>query len=211
MDILPIFLNSLKPLLWFLPILFLIAFLKSPFFKGWFGEKLVNIKSNRTLPKDIYHAFHDVLIEDDLGMTQIDHIYISKFGIFVIETKNYKGWIYGKAHDKEWTKNVYGKKYPFQNPLHQNYRHIKALEKVLNISHDNFHSVVVFAGECELKSHFPDNVCYLYEFTDYILSFDEIVFSEDEIQYLINSLNLTKLENNNDNKKSHLKQLREKH
>ncbi|AWY20811.1 hypothetical protein DQF64_10145 [Moraxella bovis] len=71
--------------------------------------------------------------------------------------------------------------------------------------------MVVFAGECELKSHFPDNVCYLYEFTDYILSFDEIVFSEDEIQYLINILNLTKLENNNDNKKSHLKQLREKH
>lgn len=49
------------------------------------------------------------LIEDDLGMTQIDHIYISKFGIFVVETKNYKGWIYGKTHDKEWTKNVYGK------------------------------------------------------------------------------------------------------
>jgi hypothetical protein len=84
--------------------------------------------------------------------TQIDHVVVSNYGIFVIETKNYKGWILGKEKDEYWTQNIYGRKNKFKNPIRQNYGHIKALEKLL----DSFKeipiiSIVAFCGGCELK------------------------------------------------------------
>ena len=51
---------------------------------------------------------------------------LSEYGIFVIETKNYSGWILGGEYSEEWTKNVYGKKYKFRNPLKQNYTHVNS-------------------------------------------------------------------------------------
>jgi hypothetical protein len=59
--------------------------------------------------------------------TQIDHVLVSVYGIFVIETKNMKGWIFGDERSAQWTQSIFGKKSRFQNPLRQNYRHVKAL------------------------------------------------------------------------------------
>lgn len=79
--------------------------------------------------------------------------------IFVIETKNMEGWIFGDAKSRRWTQNLYGKKLPFQNPLDQNYRHTKALEEFLGLPASHFHSVVCFVGDtCELKTEMPPNV-----------------------------------------------------
>ncbi len=64
----------LKPILWLFPILIVIALLKSPLFKGWFGEKLVESKAKRRLPAEIYRSFKNVTIPDGTGTTQIDHI-----------------------------------------------------------------------------------------------------------------------------------------
>lgn len=63
----------------------------------------------------------------DTHTTQIDHIVVSIHGIFVIETKNYKGWIYGNSNNEYWTQNIYGNKYSLYNPLLQNKNHIKSL------------------------------------------------------------------------------------
>ena len=64
------------------------------------------------------------------GTTQIDHILVSAYGIFVIETKNLKGWIFGSAENATWTQVLAGKKYPFQNPLKQNYRHTRCARRL---------------------------------------------------------------------------------
>ena len=180
--------NALKPLLWFLPVLLLIAFLKSPLVKGWFGEKLIEKKGNRRLAPSIYIPFHNVTIPDDCGTTQIDHVYVSQFGIFVVETKNYKGWIFGSERDAQWTQTIYGKKSRFQNPLRQNYRHTKSLAALLGIPDTNFHSVVVFVGECELKTKLPDNVCTLANFDRHILSFQSKILSAAQVNAACESL-----------------------
>ena len=99
----------LKQIWWLIPLFLIISFLKSPTFKGWFGEKMVEKAANRKLPHDSYHDLQNVTLATDEGSTQIDHIYVSRFGIFVVETKNYKGWIYGKVKDAKWTQNIYGK------------------------------------------------------------------------------------------------------
>ncbi len=84
-----------KGILFVLPLVFLIliaAFLlKHRTVKGWLGEKVTGVGLLTKLDKDIYHAIHDVIIPSLDGTTQIDHILVSKYGIFVIETKNIQG------------------------------------------------------------------------------------------------------------------------
>ena len=82
---------------WFLLPLLAFAFVwKTRIFKGWFGEASANSYFNRKLDRRAYHLLHDVTLPmEGGGTTQIDHIIVSAFGLFVIETKNMKGWIFG--------------------------------------------------------------------------------------------------------------------
>ena len=90
---------AFKPLLplifMFMGVSLLLAFLKSPYFKGKMGEKMV-LSHAEQLGED-YVMLHDCTLPCADGTTQIDHILISPFGVFVIETKNYDGWIFGGA------------------------------------------------------------------------------------------------------------------
>jgi len=76
---------------WFLPLFVLAALLKSSWFKGLIGEAMVNMAAKLFLNKSDYHLIKNVTLPTESGTTQIDHIIVSRFGIFVIETKNMKG------------------------------------------------------------------------------------------------------------------------
>ena len=94
------------------------------------------------------------------GTREIDLLFITAKGIFVIESKNYKGYIFGSEDRQEWTVTLYaGKsftgrkrtnKYHFFNPVWQNDAHIKALRRYLGMNIPMF-SLIVFSNECELK------------------------------------------------------------
>ncbi|KFK48028.1 nuclease, partial [Vibrio vulnificus] len=143
---------------WYLiPLLFVISLFKSRWFKGVFGEFLVN-KLLSQLPTSDYTLVKDVTLPTEDGTTQIDHIVVSKFGVFVIETKNMKGWIFGSKEQKQWTQKIYRHSSKFQNPLHQNYKHVKTLESLLNIDSSKTHSVIVFIGDSTVKTDMPENV-----------------------------------------------------
>lgn len=75
--------------------------LKMPMWKGKYSEKLVNNKIQE-LPEE-YVVFNDLLFESNGYSTQIDHIVVSPYGVFVIETKGYKGWILGRENGEYWT------------------------------------------------------------------------------------------------------------
>lgn len=98
--------------------------------KGVMGEKRV-AHILKKLPEDRYKVINNLLIQNNGYTTQIDHIVVSVYGIFVIETKTYQGWIYGGENSDYWTQNIYGNKYQLRNPIHQNYGHIKALKPVI--------------------------------------------------------------------------------
>ena len=132
----------------------------SPGAKGARGERRVNSILNRQLPSGEYKAFHDVTLHTSRGATQIDHIVVSRYGVFVIETKNYTGWIFGDSKSKQWTQTIYRHKSRFQNPLHQNFKHTKAVESFLSLSPRTVHSVVVFVGEAEFRP-----ICPITSFT----------------------------------------------
>jgi len=78
-------------------ILSVLYFFKSPWFKGFAGEMLVHIYAKIHLSRDKYHVLRNVTLPTADGTTQIDHIIVSEYGVFVIETKNMKGWIFGGA------------------------------------------------------------------------------------------------------------------
>ncbi|MSP97360.1 MAG: NERD domain-containing protein [Betaproteobacteria bacterium] len=122
-----------------------------------------------------------------MGHRQIDHVIVSRHGVFVVETKNMDGWIFGDEKSPQWTQSIYGKNYKFQNPLHQNYRHTKALSEFLGIGHGKFVSVVMFWGDCEFKTSLPANVM-TEGYTSYIKSHTAALFSEQEVHEIAAAL-----------------------
>lgn len=134
--------------------------LKSPSGKGRIGEKMTSTFILGSLNPSIYQVFDDLYVprSDRSGVTQVDHVVISQYGIFVIETKNMSGWIFGRERDRWWTQQIYRQKNRFQNPLRQNYAHLKALQVYLKLPLRTFRSVVYFVGEAEFKTAMPENV-----------------------------------------------------
>jgi hypothetical protein len=123
-----------------------------PRIKGAIGESRVARQLNK-LQNDEYIVFNDILLRTDSGTSQIDHIVISIFGIFVIESKNYRGWIHGSENSEYWTQTIYRSKTKFRNPIRQNWAHICALKNVLSgFGKVTYHPIVVFAGSAELKN-----------------------------------------------------------
>jgi len=147
-----------------------ITIFKTPFVKGIIGEFIVNFISSICLDMKKYKLIKNVTLPTDDGSTQIDHIIVSRYGIFVVETKNMKGWIFGGPKQKRWTQVIFKSKTKFQNPLHQNYKHLKTLEKLLDLPADCFFSVIVFTGECTFKTTMPDNVVYPLGYIKFVKS-----------------------------------------
>ena len=158
MDLTPVIALLLGQLWYLLPLLLIATLVKSPWFKGMIGEWLINVSIRLFLDQREYHLLKDVTLPIPQGSTQIDHVLVSRFGIFVIETKNMKGWIFGNPAQKNWTQQIYRRKHSFQNPLHQNHLHMMTLKSLLGVADHQLHSVIYFIGDCTFKTPMPDNV-----------------------------------------------------
>lgn len=187
----------------------IVLFFKTPFFKGFIGEVIINFASTLFLDKKKYHLIKNVTLPTDDGTTQIDHIIISKFGIFVVETKNMKGWIFGDEHQKMWTQSIFKHKTKFQNPLHQNYKHIKTIEKILNIESEKVFSVIVFVGDATFKTKMPENVNYPRGYINYIKSKNIIVLSENRVAEAIRIIESGRFERSFKTHGEHVKHVKE--
>jgi len=166
---------------WLIPLLFLLALLKTPFMKGVLGEFLVNLAAKFFLDKKIYTLFKNVTLPTEDGTTQIDHVIVSRYGVFVIETKNMKGWIFGSPQQKTWTQKIYRHTSKFQNPLHQNYKHTQTLQSALELDPDKVFSLVVFVGDSSFKTPMPDNVVYAGGYIRFIKSKTQPILSDREV------------------------------
>jgi len=161
-------------------------------FNGWLGEKMVQFNFWLKLDDKTYQRCHNVIVPSGNGTTQVDHILVSVYGIFVVETKNFTGWIFGNENDSQWTQSFPGgNKFRFQNPLHQNYRHTKCLAEYLGLPHEFFHSVVFFIGECKIKTALPANVM-THGAARYIQSFGQLLLTPAEVQDIVAKLRKTK-------------------
>lgn len=196
--------------LWYLiPIALLILFFRSPFGKGLMGEMLVNFAANVRLDKNKYHLLKNVTLPTEDGTTQIDHVVVSEYGVFVIETKNMKGGIFGSEHGKDWTQNIFGHKNTFQNPLRQNHKHKKTIESTLGIDESKLFSVIVFVGDSTFKTQMPPNVTYAGGFVRYIKSKTEKIISPDEVKQIVSQIESGRLTNSFKTHREHVRHVKE--
>lgn len=179
-------------------------------FKGFLGEAIGSIAHKIMLDKNIYKELNNVTIPTPNGTAQIDHVIVSKYGIFVIEAKNMSGWIFGSEKSAEWTQSFPGEKFRFQNPLRQNYRHTKCLSDFLGIEHSKFHSVVMFWGESKFKTPMPGNVLDR-GYTAYIMSKSEVLFSDQEVDEIVEATQTGRLPRTWATRKQHIASLKERH
>lgn len=198
-------LSPLFNALWYLiPLAILASLFRSPWFKGVFGEFQVNLLLKLFLPKEEYHIINNVTLPTKNGTTQIDHILVSRYGVFVIETKNMKGWIFGSADQKQWTQQIFKHKSKFQNPIHQNYKHLKTLENSLEIPVESIFSVIVFIGESTFKTDMPINVTYARGCIDYIASKSVKILSKEQVRRTITLIGFGRLEPSSKTNRHHV-------
>ena len=183
-------------------------YLLLPKLKGIAGEAAVNLLIGSKLDSGLYRLIKDIMLPTVSGTTQIDHVVVSVYGIFVIETKNYKGWIYGSEKAKQWTQVIYRVKNRFQNPLRQNYGHIKALSELTGIPYEYFHSVVVFVGDSEFKTEMPDNVVHAGQLARYVKGFTEAVINEAQIEDIVDTIGAWEGTLTKEQRRAHVKNLR---
>lgn len=154
-------------------------------------QEIAHILAEGLSYKD-YFIFNNLTIPSSSnGSSQIDHLVVSKFGIFVIESKDYKGWIFGSKDEEKWTQSLPGgkNKFQFQNPIHQNWSHIMSLRALMPFIPENtFRSVVVFSDSCEIKTPPIENVVRAEGLIERIKAHTENKLSDNDLQLAIGKL-----------------------
>jgi len=153
------------------------------FFRGWTGEQRGVLAQIFFLDHRVYAPFNNVILATATGTTQIDHVVVSRHGIFVVEAKNWRGLIQGNETDPEWTQVLGRKRYKQQNPLHQNCRHMQAVVEVLGGEAHMVIPVIMLWGRCRVEGRLPPNVI-TSGYTDFIKRHTLVLFEDDEVKRL---------------------------
>lgn len=168
--------------------------------KGKRGEMRVSAILSKL--SDEYTILNDLVFRTEKGTTQIDHIVVSKYGIFTIETKNYRGEIYGDDNRKEWTqlivtKVTYAKKWwktytyvtknHFYNPVKQSVGHALRIKELLSVfPHVKIVPIVVFTGDAILKYVESNNhVVYEKNLLDVIDGYKTTYLTDNDVQAVL--------------------------
>ena len=125
------------------------------------GERLVGSELTRHYRDWI--LINDVLLPSGVGTTQIDHVLVSPGSVFVIETKELNGWIFGGPGQQQWTQSfaagrwsrklgITSKQFKFYNPLLQNEGHAKTLVNLGIVDSCRLRPIVTFVGKAQLKT-----------------------------------------------------------
>jgi hypothetical protein len=176
------------------------------------GEALLSRVALTNFGPPDYHLMNHVTLQMKDGTTQVDHILVSRFGVFVIETKDYKGWIFANAKQANWTHVLFWHKFKFQNPILQNFRHVRAVQDVLDfLPPSAIKSIVVFTGEAEFKTEIPLGVFSLSEFIEYLREQTVEVMSLNRVQFCVGRLETARLAISGKTDVEHIQNLERRH
>ena len=122
---------------------------------GHMGEWLTEYALARGGLPGRMRTWSNVLVPKDgavVDETELDVLMLHERGVFVFESKNYSGWIFGSEGQRMWTQSLNrATKERFYNPVMQNAAHVRALSKRLVVPERDFVSYIVFSDRCELR------------------------------------------------------------
>jgi len=176
------------------------------------GEARLARSLQRHFESPDYHLLNNVTLRVRDGTTQVDHILVSRFGVFVIETKDYQGWIFGDAQSARWTQVLYRRKFRFQNPLLQNFKHLRIVQEILDfLPASAIKPVVVFTGSAEFKTPIPKGVFSKAGVIDYIKGQREELLSLNRVQFCVGRLESVRLALTRKTDVAHVERLRRRY
>lgn len=177
--------------------------------KGVIGEKTVS-SILFFLDSTKYKVINNVVIKNDKVTSQIDHVVISDFGIFVIETKNFKGWIVGSEKSEFWTQIIFKYRKKFYNPLLQNFGHIKALKECLvDYPHLKYYSIIVFSNNADIKINTSQDVINSSQLLRTIKKYSEVNLTETEKEKITQKIKSSNIIDSYD-KRQHIKSIKQR-
>lgn len=186
-------------------LIYLARALDTPTRKGARGERRVENSITKHFDGTEYKIVTDITLPTDRGTTQIDHVVLCRYGIFVIETKNMSGWIFGDETKSDWTQTHYGRKTKIRNPIHQNYGHINAVQKLLDVKEHLIHGIVAFVGEAEPKTNMPSMVVWdTASLVRKIKAYRVPVFTEKQLDRMMRVLSDPKIVTTREKRQAHI-------
>ena len=157
-----------------------------------------------------HHLLNNLTLPTADGTTQIDHVLVAATGVFVIETKHYSGWIFGNPQDSQWTQQIFRTKNRFQNPLRQNFAHVKALQSLFELPDDHFHSVVVFTHEAEFKTDLGPNVLQLGGLIPFLTAERPALLDERQMALIVGRIEMKRNRRSVETDEYHINHVRRK-
>jgi len=157
-------------------------------------ELKVERELERVLTRRGYIIFGDLIIPSvsaSIKSTQIDHVVVSLYGVFCIETKSHKGNIYGGFRKKYWKQYLGNKSYELYSPLRQNNHHADSLEYLLRTRiKAPIHSYLVFPNAKNVRLDGQRKDFSIRSTIDQILSHRQLVYTPDDVRAIAKGLAL---------------------
>lgn len=149
------------------------------------GEAAVRRLLIRTYNDPAYHLLNDLTFPVGSGTVQVDHIFLSRFGVFVIETRHHKVWTFWQqlmryvAPRRQAPRSVSGNRCA----------DVGFVREILHfIPPEHIHSLVVMTGDMIQSARLPAGVCHLAELKQKLDGFTDEIMSEDRLQFCIGRL-----------------------
>lgn len=155
-------------LLWIAPLVLIIAFLASPRFRGDIAESRTRRILANGLEKSRYTVLNDVELPAGGGTVNVDHIVVSRFGVFVIESQHASGMVSGGEFQDRWKQERWGHARRIENPMHKNAVQAETLGRLLGMPQTKIHRVVVLTGHKGMKTETPDHLVPAEQLIRYI-------------------------------------------
>ena len=164
--------------------------------KGGYGEWLTEYMFGNNNITGYSKSLHNIYIPYRGKTSEIDILLVHEKGLFIVESKNYSGWIFGSEEQRYWTQCLQNKsKNRFYNPIMQNKTHINALSNFLSIDKDKMKSYIVFSDRCELKKVPNGTLEYTIVKRNVLLKNlrkelenKQIIFTKEQVNEIINKL-----------------------
>ncbi len=196
----------------FITLLILTLFISLTIYLAWYNSARqkgkrgeMRVFSILSQLSDEYTILNDLVLRTDKGTTQIDHVVVSKYGVFTIETKNYRGEIYGDDKRQKWTQLIvtkvtyakkrwktytYVTKNNFYNPVKQSLGHAFRIKELLYaFPHVKIVPIVAFAGDAILSNiDTRHHVVYKEKLPEIIDRYKTICLTDNDVQAIIDIL-----------------------